>query len=83
MFSKQIALLRLDEKLLTIPNYFFQAVQNLEGIPINQQRILHEGVQLPSDHSTARMKRITEYKIRKESTVYLLARLRGGGIIPI
>ena len=43
-----------------------------EGIPISEQRLLFSGKQLEDN------KRVADYTIQRESTLYLMRRLRGG-----
>jgi hypothetical protein len=65
--------LTLEVEPSTLVEQLKRQIQDKEGIPLQQQRVVYAGKQLENNRA------VSDYNIEKESTLYLLLRLRAAG----
>ena len=51
-------------------------IQDIDGTPLDEQRLIFSGMQLENGHS------LSDYKVKLESTLHLVLCLRGGASVP-
>ncbi|XP_056129411.1 ubiquitin-like protein ISG15 [Lampris incognitus] len=51
---------------------FKRKVESMEGVPVSQMRLIHEGKEMDDQH------KLRDYNVREGSTIFLTFRLRAG-----